>query len=321
MSPLIFNRMAMKAKRELLLGGGRKTAADRAANLKHDPVAEYRDSVTRNKGDGCATRLAIPSPSFKGAMMTAALDLPGTKRTEIGRLVWVTGYQVDLYGVPELFMSVVRNSDINHTPDIRTRAIVPRWACMVTVRFVQPKLTGKAIGNLMAAAGIIAGVGDFRQEKGKGSCGQFRTASLDDAEFLDIVAGGGREVQDAALAEFRFHDAETEELMAFYEAEVVRRGREKAVAGAVTMAPDSRKKSRRGQPVADDALGGLGGTVVAQPASPEDWTGEFAGLPAAASSHEGVAEPKPIFDPAWKANGAVAKRGRGRPRRGEGAVS
>lgn len=226
-TPLLFNRMAEKAKRALLLGGTKMTAADKAANLKHSPVDEFRASVYRNKGDGCATRLALPAPAFKGAMATAALDLPGTKKTEIGRLVWVKGTTVDLYGVPELFMSVVRSADMNRTPDIRTRAIVPIWACTVTVHFVQPKLTWAAIGNLMAAAGVIAGIGDFRQEKGKGNFGQFRCADADDAEFQRIVAAGGREVQDEALANYRCYDDETQELLDWYSAEVIRLGRGK----------------------------------------------------------------------------------------------
>lgn len=226
-TPLIFNRMAEKAKRQLLLGGTRKTAADKAANLKHMPVEEYRASVYRNKGNECATRLTLPAPAFKGAMATSALDLPGAKKTEIGRLVWVVGTHVDLYGVPELLMSVVRSADMNRTPDIRTRAIVPAWACMVSVRFVQPKLTATAIGNLMAAAGVIAGVGDFRQEKGKGNFGQFRLAGLDDEEFQRITATGGREVQDEALHTYRCYDEETEELLSWYSAEVIRLGRSK----------------------------------------------------------------------------------------------
>ena len=158
-------------------------------------------------------------------MSTAALDLPGTKKTEIGRLTWVVGTHVALYGVPELLMSVVRSADINKTPDIHTRAIVPAWACMVTVRFVQPKLTATAIANLMAAAGVIAGVGDFRQEKGKGNFGQFRLVNPDDAEFRKIVAEGGRVAQDEALLNYRCHDEETEELLDWYSAEVIRLGR------------------------------------------------------------------------------------------------
>lgn len=221
-SPLIFNRMATKAQRELLMPKGRKNAAERAANLKHNPLEEYRNSVNRNKGDEAATRLCMPAPAFKGAMMTAALDLPGTKKTEIGRLVWVQGTAVDVYGVPELFMTPVRSADIGHTPDIRTRAIIPEWACVVTVNFVRPKLNVQSIARLMAAGGIIAGVGDFRQEKGKGSYGQFSAVELDNEEFRRIVAAGGREVQDAALAEPRCYDEETEELLSWFTGEVLK---------------------------------------------------------------------------------------------------
>lgn len=226
-TPLVFNRMAKKARETLLLGGRRKTEADRAANLKHNPPEEYRDSVTRNAGNDCATRIAIPAPAFKGAMCTAALDLPGTKRTEIGRLVWVTGTHIDCYGIPELFMSVVRSADINRTPDIRTRAIMPKWACKLTIQFVQPKLNATAVANLMAAAGVLAGVGDFRQEKGKGNFGQFRLAEKTDPEFAKISKLGGRAAQDAALQNYKVYDQETEELMEWFSGEVIRLGRGK----------------------------------------------------------------------------------------------
>jgi hypothetical protein len=43
-SPLICNRVSQKAKWELLAPKGRKTAADRVASLKHDPLQEFRDS-------------------------------------------------------------------------------------------------------------------------------------------------------------------------------------------------------------------------------------------------------------------------------------
>lgn len=226
-SPLIFNRMAEKAKRTLLLGGTKKTAADKAANLKHEPIEEYRASVYRNTGDECLTRLKLPAPAFKGAMKTAALDMPGTKKTEIGRLCWVMGTHVDVYGAPQLLMSVVRSADMNKTPDIRTRAILPRWACRITVAFVQPKLTGKAIVKLMAASGVICGVGDNRQEKGSGSYGQFRCASADDTEFQQIVADGGRAVQDDALHHYECYDEETDELLSWYSSEIIRLGRGK----------------------------------------------------------------------------------------------
>ena len=225
-SPFIFNRMSEKAKRTLLLGGGRKTAADKAANLKHDPIAEYRASVYRNPGNDPATRLCLPAPALKGAMKTAALDIPGAKKTEIGRLVWVEGYTVDLYGAPKLFMSVVRSADMAKTPDIRTRAIVPQWAARVTINFVQPKLNAKSIATLLGAGGILAGVGDHRQEKGSGSYGQFRICDDADPDFRRVIAEGGRAAQDEALERCECFDDETRELLEFYSAEVIRLGRD-----------------------------------------------------------------------------------------------
>lgn len=226
-TPLVFNRMSEKAKELLLLPRGRLTDADKAARLKHNPVEEFRASVYRNGGDAPATRLKFPAAGLKRTMQTAALDLPGTKRTEVGRLAWAVGEYVDVYGVPELKMDVVRSADINRTPDIRTRAILREWACTVTIRFVQPKLNARGIANLLAAGGVIAGIGDGRQEKGALNFGQFRLVDLDDTDFLRITAEGGRAAQDAALDQYRCYDEETENLLNWYSAEVIRRGRDK----------------------------------------------------------------------------------------------
>ena len=221
-SPLIFNCMSEKAKRELLMPKGRRTRADRAESLKHNPPEEYRASIYRNLADDAPTRLMFPSPGVKGAMATAALDMPGTRKSEIGRLVWVEGYHVPVYGVPKLLMSVVRSADIAHTPDIRTRAIMPVWGLIVVVRFIQPKLKATSIHNLLAAAGLVSGLGDFRQEKGKGSFGQFRVVDPRDEELQAIMKTGGREAQDAALADPECHDAESFSLYNWFGAEVVR---------------------------------------------------------------------------------------------------
>lgn len=228
-SPLLFNRMQEKAKRDLLLPKGRKTAADKAQSLKHDPVDEFRGSPYRRPADVVGpTRLLMPTTAFKGAMSTAALETPGAKKTQIGRLVWIEGMYVDLYGVPALHMAVVRSADINKTPDIRTRAIVDEWACSITVRYTQPTLNRTSIATLLAAAGIICGVGDGRQEKGKLSFGQFMLCNSDDEDFVRIVANGGREAQDEALAIAAPYDADAQELLVWYEEEIQRRGKKEA---------------------------------------------------------------------------------------------
>lgn len=227
-SPLIFNRMAEKAKRELLLPRGRKTAADKAQQLKHDPVAEFQASVYRNKGDTAATRLKFPAPAFKGVLETAALEIPGARKAQIGRLTWITGTHVDIYGIPQLKMDAVRSADMNKTPDIRTRAILKEWCCQIMFNYVRPTLTLQVVANLLAGGGLICGIGDFRQEKGAGNFGQFKMVDEGDAEFERIKASGGRAVQDAALEAADPYDDETGELLAWWFEEVKRLGRQAA---------------------------------------------------------------------------------------------
>lgn len=223
MSPLILNSMSAKAMRSLLgpEATSRKSRADRAQAFKHNPIEEYRSSVGKNVGDDKPTRINFPAPGFKGAIATAALDIPGVKKTEIGRLCWVNGVSVNIWGVPQMLMSVVRMADIGKTPDVRVRAIIPEWCAIVSVTYVRPKLSGKTVGQLLHAAGLTVGIGDFRQEKGKGSFGQFAITSPDDPEFKQIQASGGREVQDSALDEPGFFDAETQELFDWHRVNVI----------------------------------------------------------------------------------------------------
>jgi hypothetical protein len=227
-TPLILNRMSEKAQRELLMPKGRKNAAEKAANLKHNPLEEYRASVYRDPNESAGTYLLLMATAFKSALRSAALDLPGSSKSQIGRLTFVEapvkGGYVPIFGVPELFMSVTRSADMNRTPDIRTRAIVPEWACRLSVQFVKPILREQAVANLLAAAGITMGVGDFRPEKGKGNFGQFSLVSEDNEDFQRIVNGGGRGPQLAAIEAPEAHDAETEDLLSWFDVELKRRG-------------------------------------------------------------------------------------------------
>lgn len=224
-APLIFNRMATKAQRELLLPTGRKTTADRAATLKHDPIAEFRDSPYTTDDPTSPTLLQFPAPAFKQAMEVAASDIEGVVVTKIRRNVWCVGYRSAIFGVPEMLMSVVRSADQNKTPDIRTRAIIPEWACRLVISFTSPMLNERSVLNLLAAAGVICGVGDWRAEKGSGAFGQFALVNDDDPRFLAILERGGRDTQIAAMANPVAFDAETQEAYSWFRTEVLQRGR------------------------------------------------------------------------------------------------
>jgi hypothetical protein len=141
----------------------------------------------------------------------------------------VKGYTLPLWGVPQLYMTVVRSADIRKTPDIRTRAILPQWATIVPASFVRGKLNEQSIYNLYASAGLTCGLGDGRQEKGTMDFGSFKVVNLDDPEFLEIQATGGREAQDAALAEPTYYDADSQELLEWYAEEIVRREGRKVI--------------------------------------------------------------------------------------------
>lgn len=221
-TPLICNRLAAKARRELLAPKGRKSKAEREQSLKHNPIAEYRDSMSVRAGVG-PTRIVFPAPAIKGSMATAALETKGTNKTQIGRLVWVQNYSADVYGVPEMFMAVVRSADMNKTPDIRTRAILREWCIPATIQFVKPQMNEKAIMQLLSNGGIIIGIGDFRQEKGKGNFGQYQVVT--EADCKDIIKNGGLKQQDEAIKKPNCFDSETEELFGWFNEEMKSRGK------------------------------------------------------------------------------------------------
>lgn len=208
-SPLIMNCMSEKVKRGLLGPKGKKTTAEKATTLKHNPPEEYRDSVYRRAGNG-PTRLVFPTIALKSALCNGAREVEGATKAQIGRLVRVMGETFDVYGVPQLSIMTVRQADINHTPDQRTRAILPEWCAQPTTRTIVPTISDNTLAVLMSAAGMVIGLADFRTEKGKGNYGEF--ALCEEKDVKAIIKNGGIKAQDAALAKPEMYDTETAEL-------------------------------------------------------------------------------------------------------------
>lgn len=226
-SPLLLHRMAEKAKRELLMPAGRKTAADKAANLKHNPIEEYRASAIHLSTG--PTLLGFRSAGVKQAIASAALDMPGSvSKAKIGRLAWVPGEHLPVYGRQQLFMTTVRMADMNRTPDIRTLAIVPQWAIPISVNFVEPILNPTIVLNLLVAAGLYIGIGDGRNEKGKLTYGQFEvmpTAQAKADKNVQKIFAQARDAQVKAMKDPESYDEETRELFTWFEAEIRTRGK------------------------------------------------------------------------------------------------
>ena len=220
-SPLVMNSMSVKAKRGLLmpLRTGRMTTAEKAANLKHNPLEEFRESTYRYDDDldgQQPTRCYFKASGFKQSIMTAALDTPGAKKAQIGRLLRVEGQTVGIYGIPQIWITGVKGADIARTPDMRTRAILPEWCAHLKVSYVTPNLRRDTVATLLGNAGEIAGIGDGRQEKGALDFGRWRLVGEKDAVYQAIVKAQGREAQDLALAEPAPYDGETRDLFEWF---------------------------------------------------------------------------------------------------------
>lgn len=129
------------------------------------------------------------------------------------------GERLPVYGKPKLFMAITRSADVNKTPDVRTRAILPEWACKIRCTFVTPYLAEKTVATLLSAAGLIQGVGDWRPQKGSGNFGQFIIVNDDDPAFLRVIENGGRAAQLEAMEAATPYDQETEELMEWFKEE------------------------------------------------------------------------------------------------------
>ena len=222
--PLIHNCVSEKAGQQIFNPPDQKTKADLQGILKHQPYQEFRDSPYTVADDQEPTLITLPSRNFKAALRSAALDIPGSTKSQIGRLTWVEREFVAIYGIPQIFCEIVRQAGMNRTPDVRTRAIMPRWAAKVSITFIKPTLNATSISNLLAAAGLINGVGDWRQQKGSGSYGRFELVEEDNKEFLDIVKTGGRKAQEAAMLRCTPYDQKTEEMLSWFDEDTKARG-------------------------------------------------------------------------------------------------
>jgi hypothetical protein len=229
-TPYYCNAMSRKLK-EYLLWPTTKTRASRSGP-KHDPEAEFRDSMYHLPMDGTSpTLLYLPGSAIKAALCQAALKTPGIFKTTAQTALFVEDSACPMYGVPLMKMDVVRNSDPNHTPDVRTRAFLPHWGTEILVKCQSGALPPRSVFNLAMNAGQTIGVGDFRQEKGKGNFGTFRciygggeAAADDEAEWNELVTQQGRAAQREAFDHPQCADDETADLFAWYQSEFIKRG-------------------------------------------------------------------------------------------------
>jgi hypothetical protein len=219
-SPLVPHSVSAKAKGALLFPSPRKNAAERASTMKHEPFEEFVEAAYRFTDDEAAekgVRLYMPASCIHSTMAMVAIDMIGAAKAQVGRLTSVPGLRLPLFGVPDIWTTLVRSSDMKKTPDIRSLPILKQWALPgVIVNFVGSLIKDQSIANLLANAGVITGIGDGRPEKGKLTMGCFRLVGDDDPELKHIMKVGTLKAQDAALADPKYYDIETQQLLEWF---------------------------------------------------------------------------------------------------------
>lgn len=217
LSPLVPHAVSFKAQGQLLFPAPKKNAAAKATSMKHEPFEEFRDAAYQFSDDDAPTRLYMPADAIHGAMAAVAIDMVGAAKAQIGRLTNVPGDKLAVYGVPKIWCTIVKSSDMKKTPDVRCLPILVRWAIPdVRVRFVASLIKETSIANLLANAGLIIGIGDGRPQNGKKTYGCWRLAADDDAELKAIMREGGRKAQDNGLQHPEYYDLETRRLLVWF---------------------------------------------------------------------------------------------------------
>ena len=181
----------------------------------------YKKAIWRN------TALLFQRPELKAQWLAAALEKQTvSQRPAYNALIFLPQTHSTDLTKPHLKIDVVRSADMNKTPDMRTRAYLPRWCAEVDIAYVQPTLSAFSIVSLLTNAGAIVGIGDFDRKKGRGSFGTFQVTSEDSmgahqSDWDDLMKEGRGSA--GCFDNPEFADEQTEDLMQFIEEERARR--------------------------------------------------------------------------------------------------
>jgi hypothetical protein len=119
-------------------------------------------------------KVAMPPTAFKLAMISAATQIKGLKKTQLRTALFVVGNSIPItYEQTTPRMDITRTSGIGRTPDVRFRPSFQGWKARLIIQFADT-LTVQTVVDLLNRAGQV-GVGEWRPEK-NGTFGTFRVS-------------------------------------------------------------------------------------------------------------------------------------------------
>jgi hypothetical protein len=192
-APLIQNKFSQKAVEEML----RKHMGISVQREKKKPREVIEAAMIKNM----AERICVPPTGIKKAMLTAAAQIKGLKKTHLRTTIFVEGQSIPIvYSNMTPRMDMVRTSGIARTPDVRFRPQFNDWKARLLITF-SDTISVQTVVDLLNRAGDV-GLCEWRPDK-DGTFGTFRvTRNIEKPEEVAEV----REECAVALIPLRIPD-------------------------------------------------------------------------------------------------------------------
>lgn len=175
---LIQNKFSQKSVEQML-----KSHMGISVQRERKKPREVLEEATVRNTDGL---VALPPTAFKLAMISAASQIKGLKKTQLRIALFIQGNSIPVtYQETVPRMDITRTSGIGRTPDVRFRPSFQDWKARMIIQFADT-LTVQTVVDLLNRAGQV-GVGEWRPEK-NGTFGTFKvTRHIDDPMELGEV--------------------------------------------------------------------------------------------------------------------------------------
>jgi hypothetical protein len=176
-SPLIMHRWGMKAIREML---GKHMGHD-IPQADKQPFEDFVDTLYRDPKTG---EMAVRSVMFKAAMLSALRETSGVTRADAITGISILGELSPIYGQPTNRLDPVKIGPWDaRVSDLRFRGEYTDWVAVLTFKYNTAAISLSAIHNLLATAGALYGVGEWRPTR-NGVNGTFSVIEKPAAEKL-----------------------------------------------------------------------------------------------------------------------------------------
>lgn len=175
---LIQNRFSQKSVEQML----RSHMGLSVQRERKKPREVLHDATVYNMDE----RVALPPTGFKLAMLSAATQIKGLKKTQLRIALFIQGNSIPItYESTLPRMDITRTSGIGRTPDVRFRPSFQNWKARMIIQFADT-LTVQTVVDLLNRAGQV-GVGEWRPEK-NGTYGTFKVVRhiSDPAELGEV---------------------------------------------------------------------------------------------------------------------------------------